>query len=265
MIIREITDFLESIAPLNIQEAYDNSGLIIGDPDVEFNGALICLDTTPEVVDECIALDYNLIISHHPVIFKGLKKINNDTYIGRAVIKAIKNNIAVYAIHTNLDNAFKDGVSAKIAYKLGLQNLELLNPVLIPSSGEAGYGTGIVAELPEPMHDLTFLSFLKHKLGLKCIKYTNLPGKPVRKIAICGGSCSFLIDKALNAGADVFISSDFKYHEFFDAENKMIIADIGHYESEIFTIELIFDKLINNFSNFAARLTSVVTNPIKYL
>jgi dinuclear metal center YbgI/SA1388 family protein len=265
MIIREITDFLESIAPLRYQEEYDNSGLIIGDGETEFKGAIICLDSTPEVVDECISLGYNLIIAHHPVIFRGLKTINNETYTGKAIIKAIKNNIAVYAIHTNLDNAFKDGVSAKIAYKLGLKEIELLDPKEKFPGDDNLYGTGIIAYLDNEMHELNFLSFLKHSLNLKCIKYTRLLGKPVRKIAICGGSCSFLISRAINSGADVFISSDFKYHDYFDAENRILIADIGHYESEIFTIELIFDKLINNFNNFAARLTTVVTNPIKYL
>ncbi|MBK7095810.1 MAG: Nif3-like dinuclear metal center hexameric protein [Saprospiraceae bacterium] len=265
MIIREITDFLERIAPLRYQEVYDNSGLIIGDHETEFKGAVICLDSTPEVVDECISLGYNLIIAHHPVIFKGLKRINSDSYIGKAVIKAIKNNICIYAIHTNLDNAFKDGVSAKIAFKLGFKDIEILNPKVSFQDEESIYGTGIIANLENDMHELNFLSFLKHSLNLKCIKYTRLLDKPVRKVAICGGSCSFLIAKAISSGADVFISSDFKYHDYFDAENRILIADIGHYESEIFTIELIFDKLINNFNNFAARLTTVVTNPIKYL
>jgi dinuclear metal center YbgI/SA1388 family protein len=231
----------------------------------DFKGAIICLDSTPVVVDECIAMNYNLIIAHHPIIFRGLKKINNDNYVGRAVMQAIKNEIVIYAIHTNLDNAFKNGVSAKIANKLGLTNFQLLDPKFDTENTEAQFGTGIIAELPEPMAELDFLSFLKLTLNLNCIKYTALRGRPVRKIAICGGSCSFLLNKAIDSGADIFISSDFKYHEYFDAENNIIIADIGHYESEIFTIELIFDKLINNFNNFAARLTSVVTNPIKYL
>ena len=265
MVIKEITDFLESIAPLKYQEDYDNSGLIVGESEKEFKGALICLDSTPEVVDECISLGYNLIIAHHPVIFKGLKKINSDSYIGRAIVKALKNDISIYAIHTNLDNAFKDGVSAKIAYKLGCKEMELLDPKIQGPDDENQFGTGILVELENEIDELNFLSFLKHNLNLRCIKYTKLLGKPVKKIAICGGSCSFLLKKAINSGADVFISSDFKYHDYFDAENKILIADIGHYESEIFTNELIFDKLINNFNNFAARLTTVVTNPIKYL
>jgi dinuclear metal center YbgI/SA1388 family protein len=264
MQIKEIIEFLESFAPLDYQEDWDNSGLIIGNADSRFKGALICLDSTPEVVDECINLGYNLIIAHHPLIFKGLKNINNDTYIGRAVVKAVKNDIAIYAIHTNLDNAYTDGVSAKIAKKIGLKNLELLDPKINTNYIEK-FGTGIIGHLPNQMSENDFLLFLKENLNLSCIKYTKMLNKPVGKIAICGGSGSFLLQKAKDAGADVFISADFKYHEFFDSENQILIADIGHYESEIYTIELIYEKLINNFSNFAARLTTVVTNPIKYL
>lgn len=264
MKIKEIIEFLESFAPLEYQEDWDNSGLIIGDADNIFKGALICLDSTPEVVDECIELGYNLIIAHHPLIFKGLKNINNHTYIGRAIVKAVKNDIAIYAIHTNIDNAYKDGVSAKIAEKLGLKNLKILDPKNNTSVIEK-WGTGIIGDLPDPMKEKDFLLFMKEILKLKCVKHTKILNRPISKIAICGGSGSFLLQKAKIASADVFISADFKYHEFFDSEDEILIADIGHYESEIFTLELIFEKLRNKFSNFAARLTTVVTNPIKYL
>jgi len=265
MKIREVTDFLETIAPLEYQEKYDNSGYIVGDRDDEFKGALICLDSTEAVIDEAIELGYNLVIAHHPIIFQGIKKLTGRTYIGRTILKAIKNDITIYAIHTNLDNAFANGVSTKIASKLGFSNLEVLDPKIEFLNKGIDVGTGVIATLDEEMEEIDFLKLLKQNLSLNCIKYTNLRGKKVKKVAICGGACSFLLKKAIYVGADVFVTADFKYHEYFNTENKLIIADIGHYESEIFTIELVFDILKNNFSNFAARLTNVMTNPIKYL
>ncbi len=265
MKIKEVTDFLETIAPLEYQERYDNAGLIVGNKDNEFKGALICLDSTEEVVDEAIELGYNLVIAHHPIIFQGIKKLTGKTYIGRTVLKAIKNDIAIYAIHTNLDNAFLNGVSTKIASKLGFDNLEILDPKPEFVAKNEQVGTGVIAHLKNKMSEMEFLKHLKEKLNLNCVKYTSLRNKPVKKVAICGGACSFLLRKAKYAGADVFVTADFKYHEFFDAENDIIIADIGHYESEIYTIELIFDILRNNFSNFAAQLTKIITNPVKYL
>ena len=265
MKIKEITEFLETVAPLHYQEKYDNAGLIVGNAGDEFKAALICLDSTEEVVDEAISLGCNLIIAHHPIIFQGIKKLTGKTYIGRAILKAIKNDIAIYAAHTNLDNAFENGVSTKIAQKLGLDNLEILDPkpgLLI--KGEKA-GTGVLATLDKPAGEMEFLLEIKEKLNLPCLKYTRLRGQAVKKVAICGGACSFLLKKARMEGADVFITADFKYHEYFDAENEIVIADIGHYESEIYTIELIYDLLKNNFTNFAAHLTKVVTNPIKYL
>ena len=265
MKIKEITDFLETVAPLEYQERYDNAGLIVGNKEIEFKGAVICLDSTEEVVDEAIKLGYNLIIAHHPIIFQGIKKLTGKTYIGRTILKAIKNDIAIYAIHTNIDNAFLNGVSTKIASKLGFTNLEILDPKPEFILKGDKVGTGVIATLENAMDEMEFLHYLKKKLNLNCIKYTKLRDKPIKKIAICGGACSFLLKKAISTEADIFITADFKYHEYFDAENKLIIADIGHYESEIFTIELIFDILNNKFSTFAARLTNVITNPVKYL
>ena len=265
MKIKEVTEFLETVAPLEYQEKYDNAGLIVGNGEDEFKAALICLDSTQEVVDEAISLGCNLIIAHHPIIFQGIKKLTGKTYIGRAILKAIKNDIAIYAAHTNLDNAFENGVSTKIAQKLELDNLEVLDPKEAFLLKGKKVGTGVIATLEEPVSEMDFLVRIKEKLNLQCLKHTRLRNKPVQKVAICGGACSFLLKKARMAGADIFITADFKYHEYFDAENELIIADIGHYESEIFTIELIYDLLKNNFTNFAAHLTNVVTNPIKYL
>lgn len=265
MKIKEITDFLETIAPLEYQEKYDNAGYIVGNKDIECTGALICLDSTEEVVDEAISLGYNLIIAHHPIIFQGIKKLTGKTYIGRTILKAIKNDITIYAIHTNLDNAFVNGVSTKIASKLRFENLEILDPKPEFILKGDKVGTGVIAILDKPMDEMEFLLYMKEKLNLNVIKYTKLRNKLINKVAICGGSCSFLLKKAIASEVDIFITADFKYHEYFETENKLIIADIGHYESEIFTIELIFDILKNKFSTFAARLTNVITNPVKYL
>ncbi len=265
MKIKEITDFLETIAPLEYQERYDNSGYIVGNRENEFTGAVICLDSTEEVIDEAISLRYNLVIAHHPIIFQGIKKLTGKTYIGRTILKAIKNDITIYAIHTNLDNSFANGVSTKIASKLEFNNLEILDPKPEFLIKNKEVGTGVIATLDKEMGEMEFLKYLKQKLNLNCIKYTGLRGESIKRVAICGGACSFLLKKALRSDVDVFVTADFKYHEYFDAENKLIIADIGHYESEIFTIELVFDILTNKFSTFAARLTNVITNPVKYL
>ncbi len=265
MKIKEVLQYLEEIAPLEYQERYDNSGLIVGDQEVELTGALICLDSTEEVIDEAVELGYNLVIAHHPVIFQGIKKLTGKTYIGRTVLKAIKNDIAIYAIHTNLDNHFCNGVSTKIAHKLGFENLEILDPKREFLLRNKQVGTGVIANLDKPFEEMDFLHHIKEKLNLNVIKYTNLRNKPVKKVAICGGACSFLLNKAISVGADVFVTADFKYHEYFNAENKLIIADIGHYESEIYTIELIYDILTEKFSTFAARLTKVITNPVNYM
>jgi dinuclear metal center YbgI/SA1388 family protein len=262
MKIKQITNFLESYAPLSYQESYDNCGLIVGDAKAEVKGALITLDCTEAVIDEAIATGCNLVIAHHPIIFSGLKKLNGSNYIERTVIKAIKNNIAIYAIHTNLDNVF-NGVNAKIAEKLGLINCKVL--ALKQEVNLDLVGSGIIGELKTPINTEVFLESLKTKMQTKCIRHTLIVKEKIQRVAVCGGSGSFLLKNAKAAKADVFITSDFKYHEFFDAENKIVIADIGHYESEQFTKDLIYDLLVKNFTKFAVRLSKVNTNPIKYL
>lgn len=262
MKIKQVTNFLENIAPLEYQENYDNCGLIVGDAKVEVKGALITLDCTEAVIDEAIATGCNLVIAHHPIIFSGLKKLNGSNYIERTVIKAIKNNIAIYAIHTNLDNVY-NGVNAKIAEKLGLINCKVLVPKQEVNSDLVG--SGIIGELKTPVNTEVFLESLKTKMQTKCIRHTLIVKEKIQRVAVCGGSGSFLLKNAKAAKADVFITADFKYHEFFDAENKIVIADIGHYESEQFTKDLIYDLLVKNFTKFAVRLSKVNTNPIKYL
>ena len=262
MKIKEITTFLEDFAPLEYQESYDNCGLIVGNTNAEVKEVIITLDCTEEIVNEAIASGCNLIIAHHPIIFNGLKKLNGSNYIEQTVIKAIKNDIAIYAFHTNLDNVH-NGVSAKIADKIGLVNSKVLTPKLTKNSQLVG--SGIFGELKNPINSTEFLKFLKCTMQTDCIRHTALVKDAIKTVAVCGGSGSFLLQNAIAEKADIFITADFKYHEFFDAENHIIIADIGHYESEQFTKELIYDLLTKNFTKFAVRLSKVNTNPIKYL
>lgn len=363
MKIKEITNYLESVAPLHYQESYDNAGLLVGDANREIDAALITLDCTEEVVEDAIENNCNLIIAHHPIIFSGLKKITGQNYVERTIIKAIKNDIAIYAIHTNLDN-IKTGVSAKIAEILGVENCKILSPkkdllrqlaVYCPVSdtekvkealfqagagdignydecsfsakGEGTFranegcdphignigerhtekeekievifpkykentiisalkqahpyeqvayqiyildniyenvGAGIVGELAQKVDTNRFLEMLKTKMQTDCIRHTKLVKNQIKRVAICGGSGSFLLSNAICEKADIFITADFKYHEFFDGENDIIIADIGHFESEQFTKDLIYDLLSKKFSKFAVRLSKVNTNPINY-
>lgn len=262
-----------------MQEEYDNSGLLIGNEETEVSGALICLDCTEAVLDEAIKKNCNLIITHHPIIFRGLKKITGRNYVERVVEKAIRNNISVYAIHTNLDNVAA-GVNKKICDKLGLTNCKILVPressPFTPSGGGQTAGSGMIGTLPKPATEISFLSKIKRTMKAGSLRHTALLNKKVSKVAVCGGSGSFLLDEAIRQKADVFITADFKYHQFFDAENKVLIADIGHYESEQFTKELLRDLLMEKFSIFAARfkkgekktpllLSAINTNPINYL
>lgn len=364
MKIRDIISSIESFAPLAFQEDYDNAGLIVGDQEQEAKGALITVDVTEEIIDEAINKKINLIIAHHPIIFVGLKKITGKNYIERIIIKALKNNIAIYAAHTNLDN-IQGGVNSKIAEKLNLQNTRILSPLnnhlmklvyFVPvneaeqtrkavfdagaghignydmcsyniegkGSFRAGEGTnpfvgkrneihyedeirietifprhlkhkiinalieahpyeevaydiypldnkfnkvgaGIIGELAKEIPEIEFLEQVKKIFKAQCIRHTQLFNKPVRKIAVCGGSGSFLLHEAIKQSADVFISADFKYHQFFDAEDKIIIADIGHFESEQVTKELFYELLIKKFPKFAVYLTEINSNPINYL
>ncbi len=360
----EITSFLEKTAPLSYQEDYDNSGLIVGDPNQEITEALISLDCTEEVLDEAIANGCNLIISHHPIVFRGLKKFTGKNYVERVIIKAIKNNIAIYAIHTNYDNVLH-GVNSKICQQLEIDKPRILSPknnllkklvtyvpekyseevkdalflsgagnvgeysecsfstsgtgtfmageAADPFVGEKGkrhhenevrvemiytsnqereilqalhfahpyeevaynlyhldnkhpqIGSGMIGNLKTEMDETQFLIHIKNKLNVNVIRYTNLRNKPVKRVAVCGGAGSFLLQQAISAGADFFITADFKYHEFFDADKKIVIADVGHFESEQFTQQLLLEIITEKFPNFALRLTQKNTNPINYL
>lgn len=271
MQIRELTNLLESVAPLDLQESYDNAGLITGDHDREITGVMICLDMTLAVIEEAIANGCNVVVGHHPIIFRGLKKINGYNYVEKAIIHAIRNDVALYSIHTNLDNVLYHGVNQKIAQILGLSNLQMMIPKplsashpVFSKSGNA-VGAGIVGDLEKTLDEIDFLNLLKDKMQTSCIRHTALLNRPVSKIAICGGSGSSFLPAAMGHKADVYVSADFKYHEFFDANDRILIADIGHFESEQYTMQVLYDLITENFTNFASYLTKVSTNPINYL
>lgn len=363
MDIRTVIDFLDKIAPPALQESYDNAGLITGDITTACSGVLLALDVTEAVIEEALQQNCNLVVAHHPIIFKGLKRLVGKSYVERTVIKAIKHDIAIYAIHTNLDNE-PDGVNGKIAERLGLQDCKILTPkagllkklvVFVPVShkeqvmqaifsagagqigrysecsftaegmgsfkagagaqpfvgkqGERHYekelrlevvlphwlaaqvilamiaahpyeevaydiysldnlhkdaGSGMVGNLSHAMDEKDLLQQMKDLFGCTVLKHTALLNKPVKRVALCGGAGIFLLPMAMAAGADIYITSDVKYHEFFDAEGRILLTDIGHWESEQFTVDLLFDRLRENFPKFAVLKTDVVTNPVQY-
>ncbi len=258
--VNELIEYLHQIAPNQYQESYDNSGLLVGDGNEPIEGVLISLDCTEEIVDEAIAKGCNVIVAHHPIVFKGLKRFNGKNYVERTIIKAIKHDIVLFAIHTNLDNVRLQGVNSKIAELIGISNTE----ILAPKDETNEIGSGMIGDFMPSLPLSEFLSHLKDKMQLKYLKHTADLGQNISKVAICGGSGSFLLETAKKRKADILITSDFKYHEFFDADGKIVIADIGHYESERFTIDLLYDLISNKFSNFAAHCTALSTNPVNY-
>ncbi len=260
MRVRDITAVLENIAPLTLQESYDNAGLIVGHPDQEVSGVLFCLDSTEAVVEEAVRLQCNLIIAHHPIVFRGLKRLNGATYVERTVMQAIRHEVAIYAMHTNLDNVLRQGVNTRLAEHIGLQYLR----ILAPRPDTLDTGAGMIGQLLEPMAEIDFLQHLKRTLRAEAVRHTALLGRPLQHVAICGGSGSFLLPQAIAQGADAFVTADFKYHEFFDADGRVLVVDVGHYESEQFTIELLRDIVREKFPNFALHLTTIRTNPVFY-
>jgi dinuclear metal center YbgI/SA1388 family protein len=258
----EVIDFLESIAPLHLQESYDNSGLLIGQREHEVKGALICLDCTEAVLDEALAKGCNMIISHHPAIFYGVKKFTGSTITERIIAKAIKNDLILYAIHTNLDNTLNNGVNEQIARKLGME----IDGVLKGMSGNANpmIGAGLLGYFQQPMSEMKFLQLVKERMKAQVVRHTALTNRSIQRVAVCGGSGSFLIEDARKAGAHALVTSDLKYHQFFDADGDLIICDIGHYESEQYTIDLLQSLISGNFPTFAAHCTGINTNPVQY-
>ena len=363
MQISEVVSCLEAFAPLALQESYDNAGLIVGNASSECTGILVSLDVTEEVIAEAVQKKCNLLVTHHPIIFKGIKKLTGKNYVERCVIAALKNDMALYAIHTNLDNVL-NGVNKMIADKLGLKNCKVLLPkegtlmklvtfapdnkaeeiknalfyagagsignysecsfvtkgqgsfkagenatpyirkigerhlenetrieVIFPAYDEMkiiyalkqahpyeevsydtyqlcntrnDIGSGIIGDLEDEDSEEEFLNKIKKQFNLKMIRHTSLHNKKISKVAVCGGAGSFLIGDAKIAGAGIYITSDIKYHEFFDADKSIVLVDIGHYESEQFTLDLLTDLLRNKFSNFAVQKTEISTNPVNY-
>ena len=262
MYVKDITGAIEEFAPLGIQENWDNSGLCIGSPSAEVTSVTIGLDCTPELVDEAIRTGSDMIVTHHPLIFSGLKKISPDDPVGLAVIKAIRAGINVYAAHTNLDNA-PGGVNFKMAEKLGLKNIRILEP----KGGEWGMeaGSGVIGELGEPETESDFLHRVKKLFEVECLQHNRLNGREIQQVALCGGAGAFLIPEAIRQRADVFLTGEIKYHEFFGHENEILLAAIGHYESEQYTKELFYTLIREMYPDLEMKQTRVNTNPIKYM
>jgi dinuclear metal center YbgI/SA1388 family protein len=270
MEITQIIHVLEDYAPLSLQDDFDNSGLQVGDVSQEVKGILVCLDVTEEVLKEAIDLNCNLILSHHPLLFKPVKKLTGNTYIERCLITACKNNLVIYASHTNLDNAY-GGVNYYLAEKIGLQNVKALSPCVpavhteIVRNDWERIGSGAVGELSAPEDESGFLQRLKAVFNLNVLKHSAFTGKRIRKVALCGGSGAFLIPDAIACGADVFITGEARYNDYFDVENRLLLAVIGHYESEIITKELFYDIITKKITNFAVHFSTENTNPVKYM
>jgi len=364
MNVKSICELIEEVAPLALQESYDNAGLLVGDSQIEVSSALVCIDITELVIEEAIQKKCNLIISHHPLIFSGLKRLTGQNEVQRCVVKAIKNDIAIYAAHTNLDNVIS-GVSGKMAEKIGLKNIRILQPkqnvllklvtyvpvihshtvrvalfeagagqignydscsfniqgngtfkanekaqpfigninelhseletrieVILPEYlkfkvldallkshpyEEPAYdffslendwnqvGAGIVGELEVAEDELEFLNRIKSVFSVSAIRHTDLLNKKIKTVALCGGSGSLFIPAAISFGADIYVSGDIKYHEFLDNKNDILIADIGHFESEQFTKDIFYEIISKKMPTFAVRISESKTNPINYL
>lgn len=258
MKVRDITSVIESFAPLSIQESWDNSGLIIGSPEQEARGVLLGFDCTPELVDEAVECGADLIVTHHPLIFGGLKRVSPDDPVGLAVIKAASAGIAVYAAHTTADKV-PGGVSGTMARRLELENVRILD------EEPGGYGLGAVGDLPRPMQGQDFIEYVKSRFALKIVRCSHIPEIPVSRVAMCGGSGGSLVGKARESGAQAYLCGDISYHHFFTTKNFMVI-DIGHFEGEVEIVDILFSLLRKNFPNFAVR-TSVrlaAGNPVYY-
>ena len=259
MKITDIIQHLEKMAPPEFQEDYDNSGLIAGDIDAECTGVLISLDCTEEGIREAVEKKCNLYVTHHPLIFKPLRAITPETGTGRALTEAIKSGLTIYAIHTNLDNILS-GVNATIADRLDLINRK----ILLPRKDLPSTGSGLIGDLKQAVPEKQLLEQLKKAFRTRVIRHSPLLGRLISRVAVCGGSGSFLISNALQAGAGLFVSADIKYHDFYAGEGKMVIADIGHFESEQFTVDLLHAVILEKFPNFAVLKSGAVTNPVNY-
>ena len=259
MILKDLISIIEDFAPLSAQEKYDNAGLIVGDDNEDIDSALLCVDITEDVIDEAIRKGCGVIIAHHPIIFSPIKTITNKSYIDRVIVKAIKNSIALYACHTNLDSVH-GGMSWRLAEELSIKNCQLLEGDI-----NSMRGFGIVGELECEMDVLEFLETVKSTLNIGAIRYSDLCHTKIRKIALCTGSGGSLQESAINSGAELYLSADFKYNNYLDAKSRIIIADIGHFESEYCVIDLLFDIIRKKISTFVVHKSEKTKNPINYL
>ena len=259
--IKEVLSALERFAPLPLQESWDNAGLQVGLTETEVSGALLCLDVTERIVDEAIRNDCNLIVSHHPLLFRGLKTISDQTDVQRTVMKAICNGICVISMHTNMDNA-QGGVNYKMAEKLGLRNVQFLAQKTVDGL-EAG--SGVIGELAEAQASDDFVIAVKKAFGVECAMCNELLRRPVRKVALCGGAGDFLLDEALKAGADAFITGEMHYHQYFGYEQQIQICVIGHYQSEQYTTELFRSIIEEDCPGVRTCIAEISTNPILYI
>lgn len=257
----QVLDALEQYAPLPLQDGFDNAGLQIGlTAEQEVTGALLCLDVTEAIIDEAEREGCNLIVAHHPLLFHGLKSVTGKSYVERCVIKAIQKGIGIYAAHTNLDNA-QGGVNYRIAEKIGLTNLSFLEvkPAAVPA------GSGVIGELPVEEDERGFLVRLKSLFGIQCIRHNVLCGRKIRRVALCGGAGGFLLPNAIEQGADAFLTGEVRYHDYFGHEGELLIAEMGHYESEQYTVDIFEEILRARLPELRTVKTSLNTNPINYL
>ena len=255
--VKDVIRVIEDFSPLSLQEKWDNSGLCVGSPDDQVTGILFGLDCTPELVDEAVACGADMIVTHHPLIFSGLKKISSDDPVGLAVIKAVKAGISIYAAHTNADKVLA-GVSGAMAARLGLVNVRILD-----EDGE-GTGLGVVGDLPEPLNASQAIELVKERFSLEVVRTSRPVEGDIKTVAMCGGSGGSLIGAAKAAGAQLYISGDISYHNFFTQDGFMLM-DIGHYESEIEIVEILFSLITKKFPTFAVRITqNMHGNPIYY-
>ena len=258
--VGQVADALEAWAPPALAESYDNVGLLVGDPRALLTGVLVSLDMTEEVVEEAVSRGCNLLVAHHPIWFSARKKLVNEDHVSRAIMKAIREGVNLYAIHTNLDNV-RHGVNERMAAALGLEELRILSP----RREDPETGAGMIGRLPVPMSRQAFLAHVKAAFDCGGIRYSEpAQDQEIERVAICGGAGSFLTKAALQAGAEAFVTADITYHKFFENEARILLLDIGHYESEQFTTQLIAGFLSENFSTFAVHLSKVKTNPVRY-
>lgn len=260
VIVADICDVIEEFAPLSYQENYDNAGLIIGHRDTEVKGILICLDVSQAAIEKAILLGANMIVSHHPLIFNAVKKINYESQNSLCIVDAIRNNIAIYAAHTNIDSV-KNGVSGMLAKKIGLNKCDFLSP----ADSNKTHGLGMVGDLVESYEEKDFLHYIKSKLNCKNIRFSSLRGKKVNRVAVAGGACSEFLLNALQAGADVLITADAKYHEFQLYAKDIILVDAGHFETEECVKDVFLDIISKKFPTFAVRVFENEKNPVNYL